>query len=156
MALLEGVLKRDPAYTPAIHFYIHATEAARVPALAEPFADRLATLAPRASHLVHMPSHTYYWVGRYQDAADANMRAVAIGIENAKALGMPTPDGVWGLPYHAHNVIFGLGGALEAGDTKTALYLGRPLVERSQMSIESSPYATVLAVNGYFALMLCT
>ena len=58
MPLLEGVLKRDPDYTPAIHFYIHATEIAGVPELAEPYADRLAALAPKASHLVHMPSHT--------------------------------------------------------------------------------------------------
>ena len=132
MPLLEGVLKRNPNDTPAIHFYIHATEIAGVPALAEPYADRLAALAPRASHLVHMPSHTYYWVGRYEDAAKANMRAVEIGIDNAKRLGLPAPDGVWGLPYHAHNVTFGLGGALEAGDADIALRLGRPLVERSQ------------------------
>lgn len=154
MPLLESVLKRDPAYTPAIHFYIHATENAGVPALAEPYADKLATLAPRASHLVHMPSHTYYWVGRYQDAASANMCAVEIGIENAKTLGLPPPDGVWGLPYHAHNVTFGLGGALEAGDAKTALWLGRPLVERSQAKSDADPYSQLIAANGYFAMAL--
>ena len=99
---LERVLAADPTYTPAIHFYIHATEIAGVATKAEPYADRLIALAPRASHLVHMPSHTYYWVGRYQDAADVHMRAVEIGVENAKRLGLPPPDGVWGLPYHAH------------------------------------------------------
>lgn len=151
MPLLEAVLKRDPDYTPAIHFYIHATEIAGVPALAEHYADRLAGLAPRASHLVHMPSHTYYWVGRYQDAADTNMRAVEIGIDNARALGLPPPDGVWGLPYHAHNVTYGLGGALEAGDAKTALALGRPLVTRSQASTTAAPYGQLVAANGYFA-----
>ena len=152
MSLLEPVLKRDPDYTPAIHFYIHASELAGVPALAEPYADRLAGLAPRASHLIHMPSHTYYWVGRYQDAADANMKAVALGIENAKALGLRPPNGVWGLPYHAHNVTFGLGGALEAGDAKTALYLGRPLVERSQGRGDAEAYSQLIAANGYFAM----
>lgn len=152
MPLLEGVLKRHPDDTPAIHFYIHATEIAGVPALAERYADRLARLAPRASHLVHMPSHTYYWVGRYQDAADANMRAVEIGIENARALGLPPPDGVWGLPYHVHNVTYGLGGALEAGDAKTALALGRPLVTRSQGRDAASPFSQVIAASGYFAL----
>jgi hypothetical protein len=154
MPLLETVLKRDPDYTPAIHFYIHATEIAGVPGLAEPYADRLAALAPRASHLVHMPSHTYYWVGRYQDAADTNMRAVEIGIDNAKALGLPPPDGVWGLPYHVHNVTYGLGGALEAGDAKTALALGRQLVARSQSQATAGSYAQLVAANGYFALAL--
>jgi hypothetical protein len=150
--LLEGVLKRDPEYTPAIHFYIHATEMADVPGKAEPYADRLAALAPRASRLVHMPSHTYYWVGRYQDAANANVRAVALGVENARALGLPPPDGVWGLPYHAHNVIYGLGGALEADDARTALMLGRPLVERSQKRDAAEPFSQLIAANGYFAM----
>jgi tetratricopeptide (TPR) repeat protein len=152
MPLLEGVLKRNPNDTPAIHFYIHATEIAGVPALAEPYADRLAALAPKASHLVHMPSHTYYWVGRYHDAAVANMRAVELGVENAKRLGLPPPDGVWGLPYHAHNVTFGLGGALEAGDSDIALKLGRPLVEHSQSDTEAQPYRQLVAANGYFAM----
>ena len=152
MPLLERVLKRRPDNTGAIHFYIHATEIADVPALAERFADRLAGLAPRASHLVHMPSHTYYWVGRYQDAARTNMRAVELGIENAKRLGLPPPDGVWGLPYHAHNVTFGLGGALEAGDADIGLKLGRPLVARSQDQTEGPAFRQLIASNGYFAL----
>ena len=152
MPLLEAVLKRHPDSTGAIHFYIHASEMAGEPGLAEPHADRLIALAPRASHLVHMPSHTYYWVGRYQDAADVNMRAVEIGIENAKALGLPSPEGVWGLPYHAHNVTYGLGGALEAGDAKTALALGRPLVQVSQGQTKAEAYRQLVAASGYFAL----
>jgi tetratricopeptide (TPR) repeat protein len=99
-----------------------------------------------------MPSHTYYWVGRYQDAADANARAVEIGLEQARALHLPPPDGVWGLPYHVHNVTYGLGGALEAGDGKTALALGRPLVERSQGQGTGSLALQVIAANGYFAM----
>ena len=152
--LLERVLKRNPNDTPAIHFYIHATEIAGRPELAEPYADKLAALAPRASHLVHMPSHTYYWVGRYEDAAKANMRAVELGIDNAKRLGLPPPDGVWGLPYHSHNVTFGLGGALQAGDAAIALRLGKPLVERTQTRTAASPYAQMIAANGYYAMAM--
>ena len=114
--------------------------------------DRLAALAPRASHLVHMPSHTYYWVGRYEDAAKANMRAVELGIDNAKRLNMPPPEGVWGLPYHSHNVTFGLGGAIEAGDADIALRLGRPLVSMAQAKAEGSPFMQMIAANGYYAM----
>ncbi|MEO7688080.1 MAG: hypothetical protein ABIS51_02255 [Sphingomonas sp.] len=128
VALLETVLNRSPDYTPAIHFYIHATEMSGFPARAEAYADRLPTLAPRASHLVHMPSHTFYWVGRYQDAADANVHAVAMGIENAKRQGLPQPGGEWLLPYHGHNVQYGVGGALMSGDAKDALALSAPML----------------------------
>lgn len=151
LELLAAVLARAPDYTPAIHFYIHATEWAKVPERATVYADRLAALAPRASHLVHMPSHTYYWIGRYQDAADANVRAVALGIENARRLGMPLPDGVWDLPYHAHNVHFGVGGAMMSGDAKTALALSDPLVARAAQRDEGSVFAQMVAGMGYFA-----
>ena len=152
VTLLEGALQRDPDHTPAIHFYIHAAEVLDSPERAEPHADRLAALAPHASHLVHMPSHTYYWLGRYQDAADTNWRAVEIGKANALRLGMTGPMGVWGLAYHDHNVIFGLGGALMAGDSRMALNLAGPLVERSSQDETASPAAQLLAASGYFAL----
>ena len=152
LKLLETVLARAPEYTPAIHFYIHATEVAGTPALAVPFAGQLQRLAPRASHLVHMPSHTWYWVGRYQAAADANRQAVAIDLANAERLGLAPPQGVWGLRYHAHNVIFGLGGALMAGDARTALDLARPLVEMAAQRTQPEPATELLAASGYFAL----
>lgn len=154
VTLLETVLARNPSYTPAIHFYIHAMELVGEPAKAERFADALPVLAPKASHLLHMPSHVYYWVGRYQDAANLNRRAVEVGIAQAKAMSAPPPDGVWGLPYHGHNVLYGLGGALMAGDKDTALWLGRPLVERSAGRTAASPVSQALAGSGYVAMGL--
>ncbi len=152
VTLLEEVLARDPDHTPAIHFYIHATEVLGEPGKAERYADRLEALAPRASHLVHMPAHTWYWLGRYEDAARTNWRAVEIGKENAARLGLPGPNGVWGLPYHAHNVIYGLGGALMAGDAEVGLALARPLVEVSAMRTGDSANAQLLAALGYQAI----
>jgi hypothetical protein len=152
MQLLEPVLARSPESTPAIHFYIHSSEIAGQSAKAEPYADRLADLAPRASHLVHMPSHTWYWVGRYQDAADTNLRAVRIDEDNAAQLGHDGEHGVFKLPYHAHNVIFGLGGAMMAEDSRTALTLARPLVASTQERDDGSPVMQLLSAAGYFAL----
>jgi predicted Zn-dependent protease len=60
----------------AIHFYIHAVEASPNPGRAEPYADRLAALAPGAGHIVHMPGHIYLRTGRYNDASTANENAV--------------------------------------------------------------------------------
>jgi tetratricopeptide (TPR) repeat protein len=152
--LLEGVLARDPDFTPAIHFYIHAEEALGEPKKAEPYADKLATLAPNASHLVHMPGHTWFWLGRYEDTAQTNERAVEIGKANAARLGLPAPDGVWDLPYHAHNVIYGLGGALMAGDARIGLELARPLVAMAATrdSKDDGPTMQLLAALGYEAV----
>lgn len=150
--LIEPVLARNPDHTGAIHFYIHATEIAGDPAKAVAAADRLDAMRLQASHLVHMPSHTWYWVGRYADAAAANKRAVMIGEHQAMLLPPDAEGGVWKIPYHAHNVIFGLGGALMSGDSRTALMLGRPLVEYSQDQEEGSPIRQLLSAAGYFAL----
>jgi hypothetical protein len=152
VALLEQVLARAPDHTPAIHFYIHAEEALAQPRKAEPYADRLAALAPRASHLVHMPSHTWYWLGRYEEAARTNQRAVELGIENARRLEIPGPDGVWGLPYHAHNVIYGIGGALMAGDAEVGLALARPLVDVAAKRESGGATMQLLAALGYEAV----
>lgn len=154
MAMLEKILARNPEYSPAIHFYIHAAEWVDEPRRAEPFADRLAKLAPKASHLVHMPSHTFYWVGRYREAGLTNRKAVELGIAQAKAMSSPPPEGVFGLPYHSHNVVFGLGGALMAGDGETALWLARPLVESAGKRGEASAYSQALAGGGYVAMAL--
>ncbi len=126
IALLEGVLKRSPQNVGAIHFYIHATEMAGFAGRAEGPADRLERLAPKASHLVHMPSHTYYWVGRYEDALTSNQRASVIDGRNAEAQGLA--DGAFGLFYHGHNVQYGTAGALMSGDGAGALAIGRPAI----------------------------
>ena len=76
MALIEPILAKAPNNTAAIHYYIHATEVAGQPALALPYAEKLAGLAPKASHLIHMAAHTFYHVGRYEDAATINASAM--------------------------------------------------------------------------------
>ena len=121
--LLEAALKRDPDNVPAIHFYIHATEMSGFTARAEPYADKLEALAPSASHLVHMPSHTYYWVGRYEDAMASNVRASKLDEANAQAQGFTGDGAAFQLFYHGHNVQYGLAGALMSGDAAGGLAL---------------------------------
>lgn len=75
--VLENTLRAHPDHPGANHFYIHTVEASQNPDRAVPAADRLQTLVPGAGHLVHMPSHIYVRVGRYRDAVDSNVQAVA-------------------------------------------------------------------------------
>jgi hypothetical protein len=125
LGLLEPALARNPKDTGAIHFYIHATEMAGDPAKALPFAERLEQLAPSASHLVHMPSHTFYWTGRYADAVSSNEDAVAI--DKANVVRLKLGDDPFALVYHGHNVSFGIGAAMMDGDGEAALGLARAM-----------------------------
>src|SRR5262249_473930 len=74
-AILARVLAGAPDHPGAIHYYIPAVEASARPKRAEPYADRLRGAAPGAGHLVHMPSHIFYRVGRYLDALGDNKTA---------------------------------------------------------------------------------
>ena len=76
LATLERVIRANPAHPGALHLYIHAVEGGPDPGRGEMAADRLAPLMPGAGHLVHMPAHIYWRVGRYEDAVQANVRAV--------------------------------------------------------------------------------
>ncbi len=71
----EDVLKIDPRYLGACHLYIHLTEATVEPQLAERCADAIGNEVPGASHLNHMPSHTWNLVGRWGDSVRANLEA---------------------------------------------------------------------------------
>jgi len=73
--VLEGVLSQDINHPGACHLYIHATEATDVAWKAEACADLLMTAVPGASHLNHMPSHTYNVIGRWGKAVRSNAMA---------------------------------------------------------------------------------
>jgi len=77
LATLDAVLKLDINHPFANHLYIHAVEASKHPDRAIPAADRLLTLQPGLAHNVHMPSHIYIRVGRWDDAVNSNLKAVA-------------------------------------------------------------------------------
>lgn len=74
---LEEGLKRTPEHVGLNHYLIHATDSFVAASRAEGAADRLAKLAPKSPHLLHMPSHTYTQVGRFADATRVNQLAVA-------------------------------------------------------------------------------
>ena len=117
--LLERVLERSPDHSGAIHMYIHLTDWIDRQDLAERPAERLGLVAPAASHLVHMPSHTFYGIGRYEDAAAVNVRAIAADRAYVERVRPPASDYRTGLL--AHNMHFAMNSALIRGDGATAL-----------------------------------
>jgi tetratricopeptide (TPR) repeat protein len=118
VALLESVLKLNPAHPGAIHFYIHAVEASNRPERAEPYADRLAAMELGAGHLVHMPSHIYFRVGRYGDSLAVNRRAVQA---DESFFAKVKPEGLYAGGYYPHNIHFLMVSAQMSGDGATAL-----------------------------------
>ncbi len=73
--VLEEILEKDIKHPGACHLYIHATESTQNPEWAEPCAEYIGTSIPGASHINHMPSHTWNEIGRWGDAVTANIMA---------------------------------------------------------------------------------
>src|SRR5246127_2112444 len=77
LATLDAVLKIDVNHPLANHLYIHAVEASPRPELADAAADRLRELQPALGHSVHMPSHIDIRRGRWHEAVEGNLKAIA-------------------------------------------------------------------------------
>jgi tetratricopeptide (TPR) repeat protein len=73
--VLEGILSRDMKHPGACHLYVHATESTVEPGRAEACAEFLGRSIPGASHINHMPSHTWNEIGRWGDSVRANLEA---------------------------------------------------------------------------------
>jgi tetratricopeptide (TPR) repeat protein len=146
---LEGVLARAPDNPYAIHLYIHLVEASDRPERAERYADRLAALMPAAGHIVHMPSHIYFRVGRYADSLTANQAAEKVDETYIAETGA---TGVYPIGYYSHNVHFVLVSAQLLGDAKAVLASAEKLDRWLGNDVaQSIPIAQPVKAASYFA-----
>ena len=125
IASLEAVMEADPGHPLALHLYIHALEASSNAAKAEAAADRLANLVPGSGHLVHMPSHIYFRVGRYQDSALANIRAAEV---DEAYIAQCNAQGFYPALYYPHNIHFLWASATMQGQSALSLDSARRVV----------------------------
>jgi tetratricopeptide (TPR) repeat protein len=147
---LERVLAKNPDHPGAIHLYIHAVEASTQPGRAEAAADRLARLMPGAGHLVHMPAHVYWRVGRYADAVSTNQAAVEADRAYFKTA---RPSPIYRGLYYPHNVDFIWQSASMQGRSADTIRVARefaataPAEMIKQMpDMETAPVAPIVAL----------
>lgn len=131
VAALERALTRAPEHAGACHFYIHTVEASETPERALPCAERLPRLMPGAGHVVHMPAHVYLRVGRYEDAARANIAAVEA--DGSYFAAREVPEGIYPLFYAPHNLHFLWATYLLSGQRGKALNTARALQQRVKL-----------------------
>jgi tetratricopeptide (TPR) repeat protein len=146
--LLERVLARNPDHGGAIHYYIHLTDWIDRQELAVPHAERLGRIAPAASHLVHMPSHSFFGVGRYQDAAAVNVAAIAA--DRAFVLRARPAASDYRVGLLAHNMHFAIESALARGDGATALAVSGQF-RQTYLSGEIDGRIRVLGASTFYA-----
>jgi hypothetical protein len=150
VATLERVLARNANHPGALHLYIHAVEASRTPGRAEGAADRLRSLMPGAGHMVHMPSHIYWRVGRYADAVAVNIAATKADQAYFKTA-QPSP--IYRGLYYPHNIDFVWQSASMSGRSAETIRAAREFAENAppemikQMpDMETAPVAPIVAL----------
>jgi tetratricopeptide (TPR) repeat protein len=142
--LVETVYGRNPDHPQAAHLYIHLMENGPDPKGAEVAADHLATpLTPTLGHLVHMPAHIYYRLGRWKDSMRVNIDAARA---DEKWIRQTGDKGMYRYGYYPHNVHFIVTSAQMAGDMQTAVREARKLSGVLDPDI-SAKLAWVQAVN---------
>lgn len=152
LAALERVLELDPNHPGANHYYIHATEASNTPELALPSAERLETLVPGAGHLVHMPAHTYWRVGRYIDAYRINISAH--DSDKHTVGGTPDQGTFYSLAYYPHNIHFLFAAAQMLGNSEDTIQAARDLVGSLEPDIyRELPLIEDFSPTLYYALV---
>ena len=146
---LEAVLAKNPDHPWAMHLYIHFVEASDRPERGEPYADRLAALMPGAGHIVHMPSHIYFRVGRYQDSLASNEAASKV---DEAYIAQTGAMGVYPIGYYSHNVHFVLVSAALLGDRPTVLAQAEKLDKWLTNDVAAQiPFVQPVKAAPYFA-----
>src|SRR5215213_5257774 len=127
LATLERMLREYPDHPGAHHFYIHLVEATSTPQRGVPSAEKLESLMPGAGHLVHMPAHIYMRVGRYADASESNVHAIAA---DEDYLAQCQAQGLYPVAYYPHNVHFLWAAATMEGRSAIAIDAARKVAAK--------------------------
>ncbi len=136
IAVLEGVLKRNPKHTGANHYYIHAIEASPNPERGMAAAIRLGGLAPSAGHLVHMPSHIYLRTGDLADAVKSNEAAI---IADRNYIQKSGSTGMYTLMYYNHNIHMLAASFAGNGNYAGAIKAARELAANVGPNVKAAP-----------------
>ena len=125
LPMFQTYLAKFPQQVGLLHFYIHAAQIAGQSRVAVGAAKQLATFGfpLEDSHLTHMPGHTFFDVGMYDDALGVATRSV--DMDNA-AIDCCHP-GYYSANryYHYHNVAFLLYAMAQTGHTADAVALAQ-------------------------------
>ncbi len=148
LSTLEEVIERDPSHEGALHYYIHAIEPVD-PDRGEKIADALSGLAPGAGHLVHMPSHIWMQLGRYEDSFAANAKA---SLADEEYITQCNAQGIYPLGYYPHNVHFLAWAAIMQGNSSAAIEAARKVASKVPENREGNYwglYQTFLSIPFY-------
>ena len=165
LPMFQANLAKFPNNPGLLHFYIHTAQFAKDSKAAVAAATTLASFnfPSEDSHLTHMPGHTFFDVGMYDEGLDVGTRSVAM---DYAAFDCCHP-GYYSGPryYHSHNVEFLIYAMIQTGHAADIVAVARraddpSLIERALVAakdwkaILNLPYAKGTDTAATFARAL--
>jgi tetratricopeptide (TPR) repeat protein len=125
LPMFQASLAKFPNNPGLLHFYIHTAQFAKDSKVAVNAAKTLASfnLPAEDSHLTHMPGHTFFDVGMYDEGLDVGTRSVAMDYANIDCC----HPGYYSAPryYHSHNVEFLIYAMIQTGHAADTVAVAR-------------------------------
>ncbi|MFK7983014.1 MAG: tetratricopeptide repeat protein [Saprospiraceae bacterium] len=112
--IAQGIIKENPNHPGALHYLIHSYDDPVHAHLAKKAADSYAKVAPDAAHALHMPSHIYVALGKWNDVVTSNIASWNASIKRMKTKALDNNA----RSYHAFNWL--QYGFLQRGETEAA------------------------------------
>ncbi len=91
-AIAKAAYDRNPNHPGAAHYWIHGMDDPDHAAGALVAARSLSKIAPDAGHAQHMCSHIFMALGMWEAVVDANLQAMKVVDDQARAAGRPIVD----------------------------------------------------------------
>ena len=125
----QGVLDTAPDHPGALHYLIHAYDDPEHAHLALPAAEAYSEIVSAASHALHMPTHIYFALGRWEQASALNTRSYRAARDASARRGEALNNHGWHALYWLNYSELQLGRderAMALLDTARARYLTSP------------------------------
>ena len=110
--LLEDYFETHPEHPGLFHYLIHAYDSSELAPRALEIAREYDQLAPHVPHALHMPSHIFVRLGKWEETIDWNIRSAEAALENPV-------NGMTSLHY-PHALDYMMYGYLQLGDEDKA------------------------------------
>lgn len=138
--ILRKVLDQNPQHPGALHYFIHSRDYPTHAHLAIDAAESYSKVAPDAAHALHMPSHIFIALGRWNDVVNANIDSWNASVnKNTDHPMMPTS-------YHALAWLhYGL---LQRGEYAMAETLLQKMYDYCQAKATQEARSYLLAMKG--------
>ncbi|MEN0045478.1 MAG: hypothetical protein AAF806_00320 [Bacteroidota bacterium] len=140
--IAQGIIAENPQHPGALHYLIHSYDDPGHAYLAKNAADNYSKVAPDAAHALHMPSHIYVALGRWDDVVTSNIASWNASVKRMKAKGLEKDA----KSYHALNWL--QYGFLQRGEIERATPLLESMMDFTKMDSSSRARSYLLMMKG--------